>query len=87
LSLINKKEYVYKLKKNYIYKPIGITEKNTPKIKSLKFFNEFKEFIVKGNVIDLAVAVVISSSFGTIISSIVSDLITTTIKIFSLECS
>jgi len=52
----------------------------------MKFFNEFKEFIAKGNVIDLAVAVVISSSFGSIISSIVSDLITLTIKISRIEC-
>ena len=42
----------------------------------MKIFNELKEFIGKGNVIDLAVAVVISSSFGSIISSIVTDLIT-----------
>ena len=42
----------------------------------MKIFNELKEIIGKGNVIDLAVAVVISSSFGSIISSIVTDLIT-----------
>ena len=34
----------------------------------MKFLNEFKEFITKGNIIDLAVAVVIGSSFGSIIS-------------------
>ncbi len=42
----------------------------------MKFLNEFKEFITKGNIIDLAVAVVIGSSFGSIISSLVSDVIT-----------
>jgi len=53
----------------------------------LKFFNEFKEFIFKGNVIDLAVAVVISSSFGRIISSIVSDLITPLLKSLALNAA
>ena len=42
----------------------------------MKFLNQFKEFITKGNIIDLAVAVVIGSSFGSIISSLVSDVIT-----------
>ena len=37
---------------------------------------EFKEFALKGNIIDLAVAVVIGAAFGTIISSLVKDVIT-----------
>lgn len=36
---------------------------------------EFKEFISKGNVIDLAVGVIIGASFGKIITSLVDDLI------------
>jgi large conductance mechanosensitive channel len=36
---------------------------------------EFKEFAVKGNVIDLAVGVIIGGSFGKIVDSVVSDLI------------
>jgi len=36
---------------------------------------EFKEFAVKGNVIDLAVGVIIGGAFGKIVTSIVSDLI------------
>ena len=36
---------------------------------------EFKEFAVKGNVIDLAVGVIIGSAFGKIVDSIVGDLI------------
>jgi large conductance mechanosensitive channel len=36
---------------------------------------EFKEFIMKGNVLDLAVAVVIGAAFGAIITSLVNDLI------------
>jgi large conductance mechanosensitive channel len=40
------------------------------------FAKEFKEFALKGNVIDLAVAVVIGAAFGAIISSLVEDVIT-----------
>ena len=36
---------------------------------------EFKEFAVKGNVIDLAVGVIIGASFGKIVDSMVSDLV------------
>lgn len=37
---------------------------------------EFREFIMRGNVIDLAVAVVIGAAFNAIISSLVADVIT-----------
>ncbi len=40
-----------------------------------KYFKEFKEFAIKGNVVDLAVAVVIGGAFGKIVSSLVSDII------------
>ncbi len=40
-----------------------------------KFIREFKTFAVKGNVIDLAVAVVIGGAFGKIVSSFVADII------------
>lgn len=39
------------------------------------FIKEFKEFAVRGNVIDLAVAVVIGAAFGKIVTSLVDDLI------------
>jgi large conductance mechanosensitive channel len=39
------------------------------------FVKEFKEFAVKGNVVDLAVAVVIGGAFGKIVSALVADLI------------
>ena len=39
-----------------------------------KFFKEFKEFAVKGNVIDLAIAVIIGGAFGKIVTSLVNDL-------------
>lgn len=38
-------------------------------------FKEFKEFAVKGNVIDLAVGIIIGGAFGKIVSSFVSDII------------
>lgn len=40
-----------------------------------KSFQEFKEFAVKGNVVDLAVAVIIGAAFGKIVSSFVVDII------------
>ena len=40
-----------------------------------KFLNEFKEFAVKGNAIDMAVGVIIGGAFGTIVTSIVNDII------------
>jgi len=39
------------------------------------FIQEFKEFAVKGNVIDLAVGVVIGAAFGKIVSSLVDDIV------------
>ena len=40
-----------------------------------KFLQEFKEFAVKGNVVDMAVGVVIGGAFGKIVTSLVSDII------------
>ena len=37
---------------------------------------EFKEFAVKGNVVDLAIGVIIGGAFGAIVSSLVTDVIT-----------
>lgn len=39
------------------------------------FIQEFKEFAVKGNVIDLAVGVIIGAAFGKIVSSLVDDVV------------
>jgi large conductance mechanosensitive channel len=39
------------------------------------FASEFKEFAVKGNVMDLAVGVIIGGAFGKIVDSVVADLI------------
>lgn len=40
-----------------------------------KFFEEFKNFIAKGNVIDMATAVIIGAAFNKIITSLVNDMI------------
>ena len=40
-----------------------------------KFFNEFKDFAIRGNVMDMAIGVVIGGAFGKIVTSLVSDLI------------
>jgi len=39
------------------------------------FVKEFKEFAIKGNVIDLAVGVIIGGAFGKIIDSVIKDLV------------
>jgi len=41
----------------------------------MSFFSEFREFAAKGNVIDLAVGVIIGGAFGKIVDSMVGDLI------------
>ena len=38
--------------------------------------DEFKQFLLRGNVIDLAVGVVIGTAFGTIVTALVSDILT-----------
>ena len=40
-----------------------------------KFFSEFKEFAMRGNVVDMAVGVIIGAAFGKIVSSLVNDII------------
>ena len=40
-----------------------------------KFLNEFKEFAMRGNVLDMAIGVVIGSAFGKITTSLVNDVL------------
>lgn len=42
----------------------------------MALMKEFKEFALKGNVVDLAIAVIIGAAFGAIVSSLVDDVIT-----------
>jgi large conductance mechanosensitive channel len=43
--------------------------------KDRKIFKEFKEFAVKGNMLDMAVGIIIGAAFGTIVQSLVKDVI------------
>jgi large conductance mechanosensitive channel len=43
--------------------------------KPMRYFDEFKEFAIKGNVMDLAIGVVIGASFQKIVNSVVNDVI------------
>ena len=43
--------------------------------KGLRMLREFREFSVKGNVVDLAVGVIIGAAFGSIVTSLVGDII------------
>lgn len=50
--------------------------------KAKGFLSEFKEFIARGNVLDLAVGVIIGGAFSTITSSLTADVIMPVISIF-----
>lgn len=41
----------------------------------MAFFQEFKKFAMRGNVVDMAVGIIIGAAFGKIVSSLVSDVI------------
>jgi large conductance mechanosensitive channel len=53
----------------------------------MAFIKEFKEFALKGNVVDLAVAVIIGAAFGAIVSSFVTDIITPLLLTPALEAA
>lgn len=48
----------------------------------MKFIQEFRSFALRGNVVDLAIAVVIGGAFGKIVSSLVDTMIMPTIGLF-----
>jgi len=64
LNLIKTKVYIYQL-----------LLKEIKKEKMKKILQEFKQFAMRGNVIDMAVGIIIGGAFGKIVSSIVSDII------------
>ena len=49
----------------------------------MSFVSEFKEFIAKGNVLDLAVGVVIGASFGKIVTSFTDDILMPMLSVFT----
>lgn len=51
------------------------------------FIKEFKDFAMKGNVVDLAVGVIIGAAFGKIVSSLVDDIITPAILTPALKAA
>lgn len=53
----------------------------------MKLLKEFKDFAMRGNVIDLAVGVVIGGAFGKIVSSLVDDIITPAILTPALKAA
>ena len=61
-----------------IKKDLKIAEKS-----ARKFGQDFKSFISKGNVLDLAVGVIIGAAFGKIVSSLVSDILMPLIGVLS----
>ncbi|MGI6243032.1 MAG: large-conductance mechanosensitive channel protein MscL [Prevotella sp.] len=48
------------------------------------FIKEFKEFAIKGNVMDMAVGVIIGGAFGKIVSSLVDNVLMPAISIFTI---
>ncbi len=65
-------------KKIKIKEVVEVTREVGEKVEkhSKTFWKEFKKFVAKGNIIDLAVAVVIGTSFNKIVSTLVSSIIT-----------
>jgi large conductance mechanosensitive channel len=58
--------------RRYVSRPVPPPFKESPLMSMIK---EFKEFAVKGNVMDLAVGVIIGGAFSSIVNSVVKDLI------------
>ena len=58
-------------------------QKELLKKEKVSFFSDFKKFITKGNVLDLAVAVVISTAFNAIVNGLVKNIITPVVTYFT----
>jgi len=58
-------------------------QKELLKKEKVSFFADFKKFITKGNVLDLAVAVVISTAFNAIVNGLVKNIITPVVTYFT----
>lgn len=52
-------------------------------MKNVKFFDEFKTFIARGNVLDMAVGVVVGTAFTKIVNSLVANIITPLLSIIT----
>ncbi|SDB02374.1 large conductance mechanosensitive channel protein MscL [Butyrivibrio sp. INlla16] len=60
-----------------------VVDKSKALEKSKGFANEFREFIMRGNVMDLAVGVIIGGAFQSIINSLVNDIIMPVISVLT----
>ncbi len=49
----------------------------------MKIINEFKEFAVKGNAVDMGVGIVIGAAFTSIVNSLVKDIMTPLLGVFT----
>ena len=48
-----------------------------------QFFDEFKKFIMRGNVVDMAVGVIVGGAFSGIVNSLVNDIVMPVVSIFT----
>ena len=74
-----KKKYIENNKRiDNVEEAIALTKKAGHKVekKSKAFWLDFKKFVAKGNVVDLAIAVVVGAAFNKIVSALVSEIIT-----------
>ena len=82
---MNKEEKIERKKEIKLKKEIAklkkIEEKGLKKTKG--FINDFKQFATKGNVIDMAVGVIIANAFTKIVNSLVNDIITPAITLLT----
>ena len=60
----------------FLFNFVGTNLKINQKIKIMGMISEFKAFALKGNVVDLAIGVIIGAAFGKIVSSFIEDVIT-----------
>jgi large conductance mechanosensitive channel len=56
-------------------KIIEIPDLKNAKLPKVKWVDEFKAFAMKGNVVDMAIGIIIGAAFGKIVTSLVTDLI------------
>ena len=56
-------------------KSVGIDELKELKEKSSSFISEFKKFILRGNVVDMAIGVIIGTAFADIVNALTADFI------------
>lgn len=71
------------MKKDKVKKNVKTKDKKKIKMKKPKTIEEFKNFIMKGNVLDMAVGVIIGGAFGKIVTSLVNDILMPSISLLT----